>query len=123
MRPIILNHDKMSGPEKAHADTLAMWKVAGLILDFAYEPFRLILADKTTYAPDFFVVYPDHFEVHEVKAGTKDKRDGKWTGKYIPFCRGDESLVKLKVCARLFPWWKFQLYWYYKNTFGVREIN
>lgn len=123
MKPIVLNHNKMSGPERAHADTLAVWKAAGEIIDFIYEPFRIILADKTTYAPDFLVVYADRFEIHEVKAGTKEKLKGKWTGKYIPFSRGDESLTKLKICARLFPWWKFRLYWYYRNTFGMREIS
>lgn len=123
MRPIIVERDKMSGPERKHADALAMWKAAGEIIDYIYETIQFNLAKKTTYEPDFFVTFPDHFEVHEVKQGIKERIKGKWTGRYIPLCRGDECLTKLKICARIFPHWKFRLYWYYSCGMGMREIE
>jgi len=119
MKPILIQHDKMSGPERKHADNLAIWKAAGEVVDYVYEPFRFTLADKTTFCPDFLVVFSDHFEVHEVKAGTKDKA----TGRTVPFCRGDESITKLKICARLYPWFRWKLYWYGGRDFQVRDIE
>lgn len=123
MKPVILTQRKMSGPERQHADNLAIMKASGEIVDYVYEPWRFTLADKTTFCPDFLVVFADHFELHEVKAGADEKIKGVKTGRTVPFCRGDESVTKLKVCARLFPWFRWKLYWYRGKDFQVREIE
>ena len=62
----------------------------GEILDFRFEPFRFILAPKTTYLPDFLVVTHKWLEIHEVK--------GFWR---------DDARVKIKTAAALFPWFRF----------------
>lgn len=62
------------------------------LLDYRYEPLKFKLADKTYYTPDFMLIYNTHIEFHEVKGFKRD-----------------DAMVKLKVVARLFPWFKFVL--------------
>lgn len=73
--------------EQAYADTLELMKRAGTIKWYMAKPFKLRLADRTTYEPDFgLVLKDDRFEIHEVK--------GFWR---------DDARVKIKVAASLFP--------------------
>lgn len=81
---------KMNKTEAKYADLLERRKRNGEIIDYKFEPFRLILADNTTYCPDFLVVLEDRFEIHEVK--------GFWR---------DDARVKIKVASRQFPWFLF----------------
>lgn len=72
------------------------------ILDYSFEPLRLILADRTTYSPDFMLIMQDlSIEMHEVKA--------VWSGKKTPHVE-DDAAVKLKVAAVSFPF-TFVLVW------------
>jgi len=57
---------------------------------YHFEGVRLRLADNTTYTPDWFVVFDDHFELHEVK--------GFWR---------DDARVKIKVAAEIYPYFRF----------------
>lgn len=60
---------------------------AGEVAWFEFEAITLVLAERTSYQPDFFVMLSSgQLEVHEVK--------GRWT---------DDARVKIKVAARLFP--------------------
>jgi hypothetical protein len=73
--------------EQAYADTLEMMKQGGSIKWYRAKPMRLILAERTTYEPDFGVVADDGcFEIHEVK--------GFWR---------DDARVKIKIAASIFP--------------------
>lgn len=72
-------------------DVLFILLKAGEIRAYHYEGLKLRLANNTTYTPDWFVVYPGHFELHEVKGG---------------FWR-DDARVKIKVAAEMFPYFKF----------------
>lgn len=73
--------------EQAYADTLEMMRRGGTVKWWRAKPLRLILADRTTYEPDFGVVADDGgFELHEVK--------GFWR---------DDARVKIKVAASIFP--------------------
>jgi hypothetical protein len=79
-----------NGLEADYAALLEVRKRAGELHDWRYQPLRLILADRTTYEPDFLVIAPDlTLELHETKGWFRD-----------------DARVKVKVVARLFPWFK-----------------
>ncbi len=83
---------KMNRTERAYADYLERLRLAGMILRWAFEPMKLRLADRTFYEPDFLVQHTDDaLELHEVK--------GRWE---------DDARVKIKVAARLHPWFEFR---------------
>ncbi len=59
----------MTRLERKYAEHLQSQLVAGKIADFKYEPFKLRLADRTYFSPDFVVMLPDGtLDVIEVKA-------------------------------------------------------
>jgi len=105
MRPLE-QQQKMNKTEARYAELLELRKLAGEILDYKFEPFRLILAGNTSYCPDFLVVFKDHFEIHEVKG----------------FLR-DDANVKFKVAARTFPWFKFIMIFWKKKQWDYHEIS
>lgn len=82
----------MNKGEARYAQRLALEKLAGRIHDYKFEAVKFRLADKTFYTPDFMVVLPDGIlEFHEYKGGFME----------------DDSRVKVKVCASLYPYFKF----------------
>jgi hypothetical protein len=83
---------RINGTERRYADSLYKLQFARDIVDYKYEAVKSRLADRTFYTPDFLVVYPDHFEFHEVKGFAMD-----------------DAMVKIKVAARLYPWFRFVL--------------
>lgn len=86
-----LEKGELNKTEEAYRAHLETRRMAGEIVWYQFEPFRLTLAAKTTYAPDFLVqLASGHLEVHEVK--------GVWM---------DDARVKIKVAARMFPVFKF----------------
>jgi len=89
MKPIIRDK-RMNGMEERYSQLLTLRQRSGEIIAWRFEPFGLRLADLTFYHPDFLVVFPGHFEIHEVK--------GFWR---------EDARVKIKVAAGLFPWFKF----------------
>lgn len=73
--------------EESYARYLDALVASGEILRWFYEPVKFILAARTTYAPDFMLVYPDNLiEFVEVKG-----------------FRREDALVKYKVAAALHP--------------------
>lgn len=84
--------DTMNQTEARYAGHLEALKPAGQVVAWAYEAVKLRLADKTFYTPDFLVIRADgSLELHEVK--------GHWE---------DDARVKIKVAARLHPWFRFR---------------
>ena len=81
---------RMNGTESAYAEKLRLLQSSGAIEAYVFESVKLRLADNTYYTPDFFVIYEDHFEIHEVK--------GFWR---------EDARVKWKVAAEQFPWFRF----------------
>ena len=78
----------MNKTEREYADMLELRKRAGEVQWWAFEPFKIRLADRTFYDVDFGVMLADgRLEVHEVKGG------------FIT----DDGRVKLKVAAEHFP--------------------
>jgi hypothetical protein len=96
----------MNKTEAAYALRLEWQKQSGEILDYRYEAIKLRLADKTFYTPDFFVVCPDHMEIHEVKGG---------------FYR-EAARVRFNVAAEQFPWFRFILARYVKKEWVIEEL-
>lgn len=99
--------------EAAYAEYLRLQKIGGHILDFRFEPMRLVLrhaqpgkAKGMTYTPDFLVVYSDRFEFHEVK--------GFWR---------DDARAKIKMAAEIFPWFRFLAVKRGSNKTGQWEIE
>ena len=88
----------MNLTEKAYANLLEVRRLAGEIVGYRFEAYKLRLADNTHYTPDFVVQMPDgSIELHEVKAC-------KSTGGF--FCE-DDAKVKIKVAAETFPEFSF----------------
>ena len=90
---------RMNKNEECYSHHLESLKMSENILDWKYEPFGVRLAEqKCYYHPDFFVAYPTHFEVHEVKPYQKKKDT---------FYAKDDAMVKVKVASGLFYFWRF----------------
>lgn len=124
MKPILLNNQiKMTGPEKTHQEILNMQIAAGEIISYRFEPWNFSLANNLSYKPDFLVIFHDHFEIHEIKAGILNKNEKMFSGKneYKPLMRGDECLTKLKIVAKEYPWFKVKLFWYWGKRYERME--
>jgi hypothetical protein len=103
-----LNRTGMNKTEAAHAADLEMRKRIGEIQDYLWEPLRLKLAPDCTYEPDFLVLMADRtIEFHEVKGG------------FIT----DDGLVKVKVAAQRFPFFRFMLYQYDRRGCKIKEMS
>lgn len=92
---------RMNKGETAYGLHLRQRADAGEIATFGFEAVRLELADRCTILPDFFVRMKDgSIEFHEVKG-----RKGETF-----YCKED-AMIKLKVAARLYPFWTFRIVW------------
>lgn len=80
----------MNKTERAYADHLYALQLAGEILAYEFEGVKLRLAPGAFYTPDFFVVTPERFELHEVK--------GFWR---------EAAKVRIKTAAAKYPHFKF----------------
>lgn len=79
---------QMNKLEAAYYAHLQALKDAGEIVKFGFEVFRLKLAEKTYYTPDFSVLLPNgEYQFHETKGGL-------WQ---------DDARVKIKVVAEMYP--------------------
>lgn len=84
---------KMNHTEARYAVLLDQRLRAGAVRWFEYEPVTFRLGDDTRYTPDFMLQLADGtIELHEVK--------GFWR---------DDARVKIKVAARLFPFFTFRV--------------
>lgn len=85
---------KMNGLENAYAVHLKLRELAGEVSAWQFEAVKFRLAERTFFTPDFFVVMADRsIEIHEVK--------GHWE---------DDARVKMKVAARLWPYFTWKAY-------------
>lgn len=90
-RSLVVGSHVMNKTEAAYAQELENQKRVGLIAWWAFEPFKLRLADRTTYSPDFGSVdIGGHVLLTEIKG----------------FLR-DDANVKFKVAAEMFPFFEF----------------
>lgn len=100
---------QMNGLEKKYAAHLETRKLVGEIQDYRFEPMKLRLAKSTFFDIDFLIVRQTRnlqgtitgteVELHETK--------GHWE---------DDARVKMKVAAKMFPWWRFVGVQWIKNA-------
>lgn len=94
----------MNATESGYALELEARKLAGEIRWYAFEPFKLRLADRTTYTPDFILWMQDgSMQAHEVK--------GFWR---------DDARVKFKVAREMFRMFRFFAVTKHKGKYEVR---
>lgn len=92
--------------EAAYAQYLHALMLGGDIKRYSYEPIRLNLAPKTTLTPDFLVILPnDLMEFHEVKGWARE-----------------DAMAKLKIAARLYPYWTFRLVNRFRGQWAIRQL-
>lgn len=88
----------MNKTEAAYSETLEAKRLAGEILEWKFEPIKFKLADLTFYTPDFAVQLPDGtLEFVDVKGRLGEGAGGM---------EGD-AYIKLKMVAKLYPWFRF----------------
>lgn len=95
---------EMTGPERIFREHIEMCVLRGEALLWRYECLRLLLAERTYFLPDFYVVRHDHIDLVEVKPAKWDKEKKRWT-----YFSQEDSLVKLKMAAELYPEFVFWL--------------
>jgi hypothetical protein len=84
----------MNGTEAAYAAHLGLRQLAGEIVGWKYEAVKLRIGEGCTYCPDFIVWLPDRTsEAHECKGFERD-----------------DSIVKFKAAAEMFPWMTFRMF-------------
>lgn len=87
---------KMNKAEEAFSWILEKRKLVGEILDWAFEPEKLYLADGTWFTIDFRVILADERVVmYEVKGESKKSKLGRWE---------EDARVKIKVAAKEHPY-------------------
>ena len=90
MKPLFKS-STMNKTEMLFCEHLARTKLIDKdMVGFRFEPLKFKLAPKTFYTPDFLVIRKNCFEIYEVK--------GFWR---------DDARVKIKVAAKMFPWFKW----------------
>ena len=84
----------MNKTETAYSEHLAALVQARQLAWFLFEPFKLRLADRTFYDPDFALMQMDGtLECHDVKGGPSE----------------EDARVKIKVAAARFPFRFFEV--------------
>jgi len=94
----------MNATELKYSQQLTRLKLGGEIVEWGFEKLRFRLADNAWFKPDFLVIYPDRFEIHEVK--------GHWR---------EAAKVRIKVAAELFPWYVWKSVQWDRNKGWVYE--
>jgi hypothetical protein len=102
-----------SRTEQRYALLLGQWQETGQVLRWRYEAMRLRLAPRTTLTVDFWLTMPPaladpRMQLHEVKGGFD--------------VRQEESLVKLKQAAALYPEYRFFKVHYGDQQWHWREV-
>lgn len=102
---------EMNALEKRYAAHLEERRLAGEVLEYAFEVESLRLAKRTTYTPDFRVLLADGtVEMHEVKPRSGDS--------YYALAN---SKTKIKVAAELHPY-VFRIVWPTKEKAWASEV-
>lgn len=102
-----LSAGQMNQTEARYAALLEGRKLAGEVAWWSFEALTFKLAADTRYTPDFTVMLASgELEAHEVKG-------------YVQ----DDSLVKIKVAARLFPMRFYLIFARKKSEGGGWDIN
>jgi hypothetical protein len=96
----------MNKTEERYSQYLDMLVASGDIESYKFEAVTFKLADRTSYLPDFYVVYKDHIELHEVKGYLTDK-----------------GRIKFNIAAAQFPEYKWVMIGYKNKKIGFEVIK
>jgi hypothetical protein len=114
----IIPDNHMNKTERKFADNCEIQKYIKKIIDYRYEPCRLILSpnvkggrNAVSYLPDFLVIYATHFEFVEVKA-----KSGKWSS------MRDDARSKINIAASMFPWFQFTVAYLEKGEWSFERL-
>jgi len=108
-RPCFPENDGMNKTERAYAGHLEIRKQAGEIIDYRFQPLRLVLAPGgngergVTYEPDFLVI-AEHLELHDCKAIWRKVSQR-------PHIEDDARCKMFISALTLFPWFVFKIVW------------
>jgi len=91
---------EMNKTEKLYSELLQKAVMTGEVERWEFEKIKFKLGKAVYYLPDFYVVYADHIEMHEVK------------GAFIT----DKGMIKFKTAAELFPEFRWKLMQYKAKT-------
>ena len=98
---------EMNKTEQKYSQYLDQLKHSGDVEDYWFEGLTLKLAENTRYTPDFLVLLPSGvLQLHEVKGARAIFKD--------------DAKVKVKVCARMFP---FEMLVAYPKKGGGWDID
>lgn len=101
VRPVKHCHDgQMTMTEKEYAQKYLDPLIrSGELVRYEYERKTFVLADGCTYTPDFWCVFHNHIEVHEIKGGYDENKGNN----------SREGKTKWKIAAHENPEfvWKF----------------
>lgn len=93
---------EMNKTEARYAALLERQKEMGEVVSWRYEAIKFRLAPKTFYTPDFYVVFRDRIEFHEIKGFLEE-----------------DAAVKFKVVAEQYPEYKWLMLRLEKNTWHI----
>lgn len=113
---------RMNKTETRYAQHLEAFRMCGEVVWYAFEPMKFRLADNTHWTPDFGVmVAVDPMEI----VANLPKRitfvDVKGTRKNGKPWVEEDAQLKIKVCARLFPMFRFVQAWWWNGKWEEKE--
>ena len=98
---------RMNGTERRYSMLLKAAVQAGEIERWEFERLNVRLADNTYFLADFYVVYSDHVEMHEIKGGLIR----------------DDAIVKFKVAAETFPEFRWKMIQWKSKKEGWKVVK
>jgi hypothetical protein len=97
-----LKSGEMNKTESAYAKHLEERRLVGEVAWWRFEAIKLRIADGCFYSGDFAVMLADRqMEIHEVKG--KTRKTSSQGAKYDAAYAQDDSLVKIKAAAEMYP--------------------
>ena len=108
MKPMRVNpYEGMNQTEARYARNLDLKMLSGVgLIEWRFDEINLRLGNNLHYRPDFFLVFVDHFEMHEVK--------GFWR---------EDARAKIKMAVRLFPWFRWRAVQWKKKRWVFEDFN
>lgn len=105
----------MNKAETFYSYELERQRQHGEIRTWKFEAIRFILAERTTYTPDFLVWMKNgDICLHEVKAVWRSTGKSHWE---------DDARAKIKIAAELFPEFQFYGVWWDGGQFNYEYFG
>jgi hypothetical protein len=106
MKPLPRRNRFRNRMEGDYAAMLAIRQAAGEIVGWRYEEMKFNIGERAWYMPDFFVIFEDHFEFHEIKG-----------------YRRQAGIVRFKSAAKQYPYFRWVLVTRKKGSWQYEEAT